>query len=346
MKKEKKISIIIPIYNAQKYLKNCLDSILKQSYKNFELILVNDGSTDNSLEICQKYAQEDKRIKLINQKNSGVSFARNRGFKEASGEYILFVDADDWLELDMLEIMSLEISKKNCEIVKCGYFVEDKEINEEQYLGNYYDKTIQIREDNFLIENIVNYNINPAMWMVLTKKELIKKHKFVENFGYGEDLMYTLDLFLDSKSIVFIKNSLYHYRISDNSASRDTSKYERNINDLKLLHDEIKKILEKYKVNDIKILRNSLKTYYYMVIWFKFLQLSTLLIDEKKFLKDIKKERENKYYCESIKKYGKFNELKLNRKIIMLMFDFKLYNLILFTLKLKHSLKGGQNGKN
>ena len=121
----KKISIIIPIYNTALYLNKCLDSIINQTYKNIEIILINDGSKDNSLKICQEYTFRDNRIILINKQNAGVSQARNDGIKIASGDYIMFVDSDDWLELNTIEICVNEI--KNYDLLLFPYIREFKD---------------------------------------------------------------------------------------------------------------------------------------------------------------------------------------------------------------------------
>ena len=112
------VSIVVPVYNAEKYLPKCIDSILNQTFKNFELILVNDGSKDNSLIICEDYKVSDRRIKVINKKNEGVSIARNIGINSAKGKYIMFIDSDDWIESNMVEKMYDAI--QNSDIAICG----------------------------------------------------------------------------------------------------------------------------------------------------------------------------------------------------------------------------------
>lgn len=128
-KNEAIVSIIIPVYNAKKYLANTLDSVIKQTYKNLEIILVNDGSTDNSKDICESYAKIDKRIKVINKENGGVSSARNYGLALAKGEYISFIDSDDFLVTDMIETLVNDIQNTNAEIAVCGYW----HVTEEEY---------------------------------------------------------------------------------------------------------------------------------------------------------------------------------------------------------------------
>ena len=115
------VSIIVPVYNAKKYLSNTLESILKQSYKNLEIILVNDGSTDNSKEICEHYAKIDSRIILLNKINGGVSSARNYGLEVAKGDYVSFIDSDDYLTVDMIETLVKDVQNTDVEIAVCGY---------------------------------------------------------------------------------------------------------------------------------------------------------------------------------------------------------------------------------
>ena len=116
MQKKKKISIIIPVYNVEKYLSRCLESVINQSYKNIEIIIVNDGSTDNSFDICNKYKKKDKRVILIDQNNQGLSGARNTGLKHATGEYICFIDSDDYVEKDYVEYLYKLIVKDDYDL--------------------------------------------------------------------------------------------------------------------------------------------------------------------------------------------------------------------------------------
>lgn len=116
------ISIIVPVYNVEKYLDRCVQSILIQSFKRFELILVNDGSTDNSFEICQKYRKKDSRVILISQENKGLSAARNTGLNNAHGDYICFIDSDDFIEKDYLKLLLNNLKSNNADISICEYF--------------------------------------------------------------------------------------------------------------------------------------------------------------------------------------------------------------------------------
>ena len=133
-----KISIIVPIYNVSYYLDNCIESITKQTYSNLEIILVNDGSTDNSNDICQKWEKIDKRITYINQKNSGVSVARNNGIKKATGKYISFVDGDDYLEINFIKTLYNFTVKNNVDVSICDYYLITNQGKKEM---NHFDKT-------------------------------------------------------------------------------------------------------------------------------------------------------------------------------------------------------------
>ena len=115
------VSVIIPIYNTQKYLKRCMDSVIEQTYQNIEIILIDDGSSDNSLEICKKYQENDKRVYIISGKNCGVSHARNLGIDKAKGKYLYFVDSDDYLEKEAIEKMLIEYKMRNNQLVIAGY---------------------------------------------------------------------------------------------------------------------------------------------------------------------------------------------------------------------------------
>ena len=128
MQCNKLISVIVPVYNVEKYLEECLDSIQCQTYKNIEVLLVNDGSTDNSEEICERFCRQDSRFHLINQENKGLSGARNRGMSESKGEFITFVDSDDVIKEDMLEQLMEQVTSEEIDIVECWYSNDQKEL--------------------------------------------------------------------------------------------------------------------------------------------------------------------------------------------------------------------------
>ncbi len=205
------ITIIVPIYNCEKYLKRCIESLLSQTYKNIEIILINDGSTDNSIKICEKYQKIDSRIIIINKDNEGVSEARNDGIKKANGEYISFVDSDDYLALDTIEILFRYIEKNNvdCTIVNAIDFDEN---------GNFFEidviNGLEILEKNdFLKELFLEKKVKSVCWGKLYKTSIAKKCVFNKKMKIAEDFDYLIQ-YIDysSKFLILPYNKYYYYQ--------------------------------------------------------------------------------------------------------------------------------------
>lgn len=206
------VSIIVPIYNVEKYVERCIDSIINQTLKEIEIILVDDGSTDNSGKICDEYARRDERIKVIHKKNGGQCSARNVGLDIAKGEYIGFVDSDDFIKLYMYEILYLQINKYNADIIKCNFVdVIDGQIKqyEESNLTTIYDTEKAFY--NFINEPYrFNKHFKAIMWDGLYKTKLFEEIRFPEGFIYEEG--YVLPkLFLKSNKLVHLDKNLYYY---------------------------------------------------------------------------------------------------------------------------------------
>jgi len=220
-----KISIIIPVYNVSKYLKRCLDSVINQTYKNIEIIIVNDGSTDDSLKICESYQKKDKRIIIINQKNQGLSAARNKGLNIANGKYICFIDSDDYVFYDYVLYLYRLIKKDNYDFSSCNSI---KIINNKQFKTNIKEKKYILNSKTalkMLFNN--NNNFSQSAWGKLYKKELFKNIKYPVGKVY-EDIETTGNIILKSKKIIYSTLPKYNYCIRNDSIS--FKKY--NINDL------------------------------------------------------------------------------------------------------------------
>ena len=198
------ISVIVPVYNVEKYIRACLDSIINQTYRDLEIILVDDGSTDNSGVICDEYAQKDTRIQVIHKENGGQSVARNIGLQKAKGEFIGFVDSDDSIELDMFE--SLFSAIQDVDIAICGYnlVTGDKRI-ESGLLGQ--NKTLNQAE---LWKEIFG-NLNNAVWNKLFRRELLSGICFDAKFAHGEDLIFNILYLKSAKTGKYINRCLYNY---------------------------------------------------------------------------------------------------------------------------------------
>ncbi len=209
------ISVIIAVYNPGKYLRPCLDSIVGQTYKNLEIILVDDGSTDDSLAVCKEYAERDSRIIVYHKENSGVSATRNRGIRLAHGDYFSFIDSDDWLEKDTYEYLMKLIAKHNVDAVNHEHFVTypDKEITNSipDELYGLCDRAQAIK--------MITYHF-PFAWNKLYSKKLIENTFFNEEICRGEDTLFALHAFDKADKVWFDNRPLYHYVQSEQSAVR------------------------------------------------------------------------------------------------------------------------------
>lgn len=211
------ISIIIPLYNVEHYIKNCLISLENQYEKNFEVIIVNDGSTDNSVKIVEDFQHNSKlNIKLINQSNKGVSAARNTGIKYACGEYICFIDSDDMLDRNYLYILKKEIDDSNadtgiCKALSIGE--NDNSVRDFQHKYNVHEFS-----KTQALENLLYKEISAGIWAVMCKRDTLGMLKFSENFHYSEDWEMVWKIVASSKKIVYIDAPLYGYRIRTGSA--------------------------------------------------------------------------------------------------------------------------------
>ena len=207
MNKGKLISVIMPIYNAEDYLRAAIESILKQTYGNIELILVNDGSTDESSEICRSFADRDKRIVFIDKENAGASSARNRGIEAASGDYIGFIDSDDTAEPDMYEYLLTNAEKYRADLVQCATLFDTKESSEVIYSPK---KDTVIRGIDSIKRKELKY-ISPSVWCKLYKKELLDGISFNSDYPIGEDFRFNLECLEKSSCTVFLTDAKYRY---------------------------------------------------------------------------------------------------------------------------------------
>ena len=231
------ITVIVPVYNAKEYLNKCINSILYQTFTNFELLLINDGSTDCSGKICDEYAENDKRIKVFHKENGGVSSARNVGINNAIGDFSIFIDSDDYIENNMFEDMYRNSQITNADIVGCDFYQEYE--NQSIYTSAYFENRQQ-----FLRAVIRNYW--GVMWKILVKNDLYKNNniQFPKNIDGGEDYVVCINLLFYANKVSCIKNAYYHYnRINPNSIMAIQSKR-------KILHQvEATKLVEKF-LND------------------------------------------------------------------------------------------------
>ena len=207
--KEPLISIVVPVYKVEKFLEKCIDSIINQTYKNLEIILVDDGSPDNCGKICDEYAKKDKRIKVIHQQNGGLSAARNTGITKATGKYISFIDSDDYIEKDYIELLYTTIKQSKADIAIGSHTViYDTGTKLQKATG---EKSI-LKPKEVLERILYDNNIDYSAWAKLYKIELFTNIKYPEGRLF-EDAATTYKLIDISKKIAVNSKSIYNYII-------------------------------------------------------------------------------------------------------------------------------------
>lgn len=230
---EKLVSVIIPAYNIEDYIGRCLDSIISQTYKNLEIIVVDDGSRDHTGEILDNYAKKDRRIKVIHKENGGVSSARNKGIEAAEGDYIGFIDGDDLIESEMYKTLVDLLEEENADIAHCGYqMVFPDRID---YYHNTGKKKIQTTEEG-LKDLLSGEMIEPGLVNKIYKKELIKNCRLDETVKINEDLLMNYQLFKLSQKSVYYDITPYSYMIRSSSATGANSLITKREDALRVLN--------------------------------------------------------------------------------------------------------------
>ena len=227
------ISIIVPIFNTEKHLHQCLDSISSQSYENFECLLINDGSTDASASICREYVAKDARFRYFEKENGGVSSACNFGIERSGGAYITFIDSDDWVEFDYLEVLYSAIIQETADISVSTY--RTYEMSKNQWLfhafSRDYSKRVFSREE-FINELVFLNRFDSSYGFVsckLVRKSVLTGIWFNESTHLGEDMEFWFKLYLISAKIVYINRDSYIYRVSDHSGHFSLEKFRSDL---------------------------------------------------------------------------------------------------------------------
>ena len=213
-----KISVIVPVYKVEKYLDRCVESIVNQTYKNLEIILVDDGSPDDCPAMCDAWAKKDERIQVIHKENGGVSSARNRGIDAATGDYIGFVDSDDWIDHDMYEALIGALENTGSDVAMCGFYFEAFS----QTLCSEGCDCIVDKEN--ILKTYILDKIRPELWNKLFSIDLfVENIRLDEKYQYAEDLLFNYYLLKNAKRVVGIKDCKYHYL--QNSGNSSTTAY-------------------------------------------------------------------------------------------------------------------------
>ncbi len=226
---EKLVSVIVAVYNIEEYLPRCIDSILAQTYRNLEIILVDDGSTDSSGGICDDYAQKDRRIKVIHKKNGGLSDARNAGLDKVSGDYIGFVDGDDWIDEDMYRAMYEACEKEKAQIAACRY----KQITRSGIIDASAGNSVSLSKAEALEIYVCGderYLIYNSVWSKLFAKELIFGMRFPVGKN-SEDIMFTTKAFCKMERLAYLDKAYYNYVLDREGSIMNEKAGERRIKD-------------------------------------------------------------------------------------------------------------------
>ena len=253
------VSIIVPVYQVEKYIRQCVDSILAQTFTDFELILVDDGSKDQSGKICDEYARMDARVKVIHKENSGAADTRNRGVDQAVGSYFMFVDSDDYIAPTMVECLYRNIVSHNADIAACNYLYYFENDREKNFATNVKSEILAGTEVFYYRKNERNYGFWTVVWNKLIKRETVGKVRF-RSGRYYEDEFWANEIYQMDIKIVTISECLYYYRQHENSTMRQ-KKIARSLDIIEAFQERIYIYLkeEEYSEQAYKVLIYSLE---------------------------------------------------------------------------------------
>lgn len=215
-----KISVVIPVYKAEKYIDRCVDSIVNQTYKNLEIILVDDGSPDNSGQLCDEWAKKDSRVKVIHQPNAGDANARNRAFDIMSGDYFIFIDNDDWADADMLEFLHKLITENDADMARCGFytFVEDTGREETDFSAD--SPVVMMDKNEQLADLFVSGHISGVLWNKLYKTSSLGDVRLDQAEGCSDDFMFNYRVIKKDIKSVCKDEPKYHYVLRAGSMTK------------------------------------------------------------------------------------------------------------------------------
>ncbi|MBR5130205.1 MAG: glycosyltransferase family 2 protein [Alphaproteobacteria bacterium] len=250
------ISIIIPNYNTEKYLKRCLDSLIGQTFNDIEIIVIDDGSKDKSVDIIKKYVQQDSRVKLIQQQNSGPAKARNQGLENATGKYLMFCDSDDWYEPNMCQEMYDTIEKQKVDVVCCHNFFDweenlDNQEKEERLVEKYYNPK---KSGKYVLSDKIILSTNVLLWNKIWRRDLVEEFhiRFPQGHEHDDDAFWYMYAMI-SKKIFYLPKPFYHYFLRSGSImSTQANKQPKNRMDRVIISEYVLNFLIKNNLKKTK----------------------------------------------------------------------------------------------
>lgn len=325
-------SIIIPVYNIEKYLSKCLDSVCEQTCADYEVILVNDGSTDNSGHICEIYKQKNDKFKVYHKKNEGIVKTRQFGVANAAGKYIVCIDGDDWISEDYLEQFEKEIEKNTPDVICCGYVIASEQKNKPMPISNnkgYYSRAkMELEIFPMLIQSSKATYFRPSLWAKAIKRELYIQQQFTDLFvNIGEDGACTIPCIAHAKSMSILQECMYFYRLNISSVTKAKKPFRWDGPMLISKHLENRIDMTKYDFQE-QLYRKTVHELFTVVIT-QFYQNKT----RKEIVKDIDKHLSEEYYANAIKNSSFKGSLKANFMYYSL--RFKIYWIIALYAKYK-----------
>ncbi|NHM29280.1 glycosyltransferase family 2 protein [Neobacillus terrae] len=336
-----KISIIVPIYKVEPYLRQCVGSILAQSYTNFELILVDDGSPDKCGEICDEYAKKDNRIKVIHKKNGGLSSARNAGLDIAAGDFIGFIDGDDFVDTDMYEILYNLLVEYNADVAECSLKIIKSSNLQPLETDKIKDGTVESGDNLFALKRLLEKPIRNVACNKLYKKELFADLRYPDKLY--EDGFLTYKIFYKLKKYVFIELDKYNYVQREDSIMGKQKKYSlKNLDGLEVQEERYQFLKSRIKNQTILILAEY-NLFRQILFHYKMMQQDSKQIDPDRKFRKMLKNRIIKEYTRYLSNYrlSEYKNLIRFSKYDIALFDylFSHYNLYLKYLEIMGILK-------
>lgn len=317
---EVKVSVIVPVYNAETYIKECVDNLLLQTYKNIEIILVDDGSTDNSGVICDNYALRDSRVRVFRIPNSGPACARNYGLGKVTGEFIMFVDSDDWIEIETIENCIKALQKYDVDMVLFDLCNYDDRIIEYYHLFQENEKIFADDEISRLEDVMLTTKGEGTTYTValggpvckLYKYELLEKCKFPEDIYFGEDTCYVAHALKMMKRVIYLKKTMYHRRIVETSLQ-----HSKSVTQVERRRDFVNWILQFYKEKkEPEVLNEFIFHHYFMVLRLLGESQELKIVDAVKIAKKFLIEINYPYNFKEITLHNKNKKLRVMQEVI------------------------------
>lgn len=304
------VSIIMPVYNSEKYISEAIESVCSQSHKNWELLIVNDGSTDHTPEIIDHFSEKDSRIKVFHRKNEGVSMARNFALNKISGEYVTFIDSDDMYHADRLkQMMKVFEQHRNCEIVFSRYKEFRGELKASEIIGS---GSVAVSDENILVK-VISDTKKHFVWNSMIKSEIARKEKFAP-IRFAEDFCYIRDCACHCRQIAVLDEVLYFYRRDNENAMTSHFFSEKYVSDYMKLVENTYYFCKNHKLDD---------DFYKKMVAHEYAQNSMRIRKSTSFLRFVEC-MNNKRFREGIK-FADASHCTLFEKIIFYMVKYKIY---------------------